>query len=145
MRVPPGKAFSINKVRVHVHAEGSDTAGHCAVIEQQHPPQTGAPLHYHLHEAEGFYVLAGEYLFVIGSERYRVGPGEFVFAPKGVPHAFVNRSPDPARMLIMLMPAGAERYFELMSQIPQGDPTKEHRISALNERFGMVMVDPSGY
>jgi hypothetical protein len=47
-------------------------------------------------------------------------------------------------MLIMLMPAGAERYFELMSQIPEGDPTREPKISALNERFGMVMVDPPG-
>lgn len=137
------RRFLIGDVETRVHAGAGDTGGGYALIEQQHPPGRGAPLHYHLHESEGFYVLEGEYLFVIGDERRQVGKGEFVFAAKGTPHAFVNRGPDLARMLILLTPAGGERYFELMSELPKDGPERSREQAALDDRFGMVMVKPS--
>ena len=41
------------------------------------------PLHVHRNEDELFYVLEGEHVFRVGDEEYIVGPGGFVFAPRG--------------------------------------------------------------
>jgi hypothetical protein len=43
------------------------------------------------------------------------GPGDLVFAPRGVPHTFAKLSDAPARQLIICTPAGFERYFARMA------------------------------
>lgn len=49
------------------------------------------------------------------------GPGDVVFAPRGVPHTFANLSDAPARQLIVCTPAGFERHFARFEQpIPEG-------------------------
>jgi mannose-6-phosphate isomerase-like protein (cupin superfamily) len=32
-------------------------------------------------------VIEGDHIFQVGDETYEVGPGAFVFGPRGVPHA----------------------------------------------------------
>lgn len=68
------------------------------------------PLHVHAREDEFFYILEGEVTFKIGDEVTHVGPGDFVWAPRNVPHAFMLDTPT-ARMLIGFLPAGQEELF----------------------------------
>jgi quercetin dioxygenase-like cupin family protein len=138
----PQKNFRINQVQVRILARGAETEGAYSLIEQEHPPLTGARLHYHREGAEGFYVLAGEYTFMIGTGRRRATAGDFLLVPAGVPHAFVNRGDTPARLLIFL-PAGTERYFELMAEISRDDPEVKQKIAALETHYGIVPLPPS--
>jgi mannose-6-phosphate isomerase-like protein (cupin superfamily) len=50
------------------------------------------PLHIHHREDETFYVIAGEITFFVGDRRIEARAGDFLFAPKGVPHAFLVTS-----------------------------------------------------
>lgn len=88
---------------------GEDSGGHVAVVEL-----TGhgrPPLHRHDFD-EAFYVLEGELTFQLGDERSTRRAGQLAFAPRGVPHTYANRSEGPARALLVITPAGFERYFD---------------------------------
>jgi quercetin dioxygenase-like cupin family protein len=106
------------------------------------------PLHIHHREHETFYVIAGEITFFVGDERIEATAGDFVFAPKDVPHAFVVKS-DRAEYLTSFSPAGAERFFpevapcvvpgELPPSPSEPDPEEFARIAA---NYGIEIVGP---
>ena len=60
-----------------------------SVISADIAPGGGPALHRHPYE-EVFVVLDGEATFTLGDERRVARGGDFVVAPPGVPHAFVN-------------------------------------------------------
>lgn len=92
---------------------GDESGGRLALVEMDIPAgSAGPPLHVHETWDEGFYVVAGEITFQAGDRRVTAQPGMFVFAPRGTPHAFANLSGADARLLLVLTPAGFERYAE---------------------------------
>jgi len=106
------------------------------------------PLHIHHREDETFYVIAGEISFFVGDQRIEATAGDFVFAPKGVPHTFLVTS-DRAEYLASFSPAGAEQFFaEVAPRVVSGelapppsapDPDELARIAA---RYGIEIVGP---
>ncbi len=68
-------------------------------------------------------------------------PGSFVFAPRGIPHTFKNVGTTPARTLVIISPAGLEKFFEernaLGKELPATDPSYPSRNKALNEKYGL--------
>ena len=93
--------------KVLLRSEQSD--GHVALVEL-----TGGgrpPLHHHDFD-ETFYVLEGELTFQLGDDVFTRRAGGVAFAPRGVPHTYANLSVAPARALIVITPAGFERYFD---------------------------------
>jgi quercetin dioxygenase-like cupin family protein len=80
------------------------------------PGTPGTPLHIHEVTDEGFYVLEGTFGFQVGEETVEAAAGAFVFAPKGVEHAYWNQGTSSARMLITMSPPGFERYFEELAK-----------------------------
>jgi quercetin dioxygenase-like cupin family protein len=92
---------------------GEESEGRLALVELDVAPGApGPPLHVHETWDEGFYVLAGEITFQAGERRVTARAGMFVFAPRGTPHTFANLSGHDARMLLILTPAGFERFAE---------------------------------
>ena len=64
-----------------------------------------------------------------------------MFKPRGVWHAFWNRTDEPARLLEIISPGGFERYFaELAPLLP---PLREapdfEGLAALQARYGLRM------
>jgi quercetin dioxygenase-like cupin family protein len=106
------------------------------------------PLHIHHREDETFYVLAGEISFFVGDQRIEATAGDFVFAPKGVPHAFLVKS-DRAEYLTSFSPAGAELFFAEVAPcvVPceseplpsEPDPDEFARIAS---SYGIEIVGP---
>jgi len=80
------------------------------------PGVPGTPLHIHRATDEAFYVLEGTFGFQVGEETVEAPAGAFVFAPKGIEHAYWNLGPSPAKMLITISPPGFERYFEELAE-----------------------------
>ena len=90
---------------------GKDTGGQFAVAEDETPPGGGPPPHIHRREDELFYVLEGEYEFLIGDETIRAGAGSVVYGPRNVTHTFRNPGPDPAKMVAFVTPPGLEHFL----------------------------------
>lgn len=58
-------------------------------------------------------MILGEYLFQVGSERYRAQAGDCLLGPRNVPHAYAFVGSSTGRVLISFTPAGKiQEYFE---------------------------------
>jgi quercetin dioxygenase-like cupin family protein len=114
MTRPVAVPVGVQAVRVVVG--GDDTDGHLGLVEETLTPDfDGPPLHVHPAFDELFFVLEGELTFQVRDEVKTVAAGDWLLAPRGVPHAFANHGAQPARALIAVTPAGFERYFRLVS------------------------------
>ena len=89
---------------------GGDTAGGLAVID--HVGRQGAATHLHRHTREGetFVVLDGELDGWSDGDHAVVSAGDTLHLPAGSEHAYRVRS-TTARFLLLLTPAGFERFF----------------------------------
>jgi quercetin dioxygenase-like cupin family protein len=131
-------------------ATGDDTKGRYALWEALVPPGGGPPPHVHSREEEGFYVLEGEITFTIHGERVVAKAGTFANLPVGTPHSFKNESDRPAKMLILVAPAGLERmFFEVGVPLAEGatnapPPTQEEieKLVAIAPRYGIEILLP---
>ena len=77
----------------------------------------GPFLHTHDFD-EAFYIVEGELVFQVGDDLVTARAGDLAFAPRNVPHTFTNRSEAEARYLLVITPAGFERYFGRMTDDP---------------------------
>ena len=119
---------------------GAETGGAFSIVEHPlEPGVLGAPPHAHRDEDETSFVIEGEIGVLIGEEEFRAGAGSYVLKPRGVPHAFWNPGPEPARVLEIISPAGFERYFEeLAGVLSEGGEPDLARISEIAGRYGLV-------
>lgn len=130
-----------------VKAEGEQTNGAYALIEDQAPTGAGTPLHRHAGDDEAFYVLEGEITFYLANAGpLRAGPGAFVHIPGGVVHAFRVESAT-ARYLIITTPRHAQFYRAIAEPAPErtlpppGEMDME-TIEAACDAFGIEFVGP---
>ena len=92
--------------------DGEQTGGLAAVADHiLAPHRLGSPRHTHRREHEISYVLEGTLGAEIGGEDLIAGPGDCVFKPKDVPHAFWNPGDVDVRFVEVFAPAGFEHYF----------------------------------
>ena len=131
-------------------ATGDNTHGTYATWEAIVPPGGGPPPHVHSREEEGFYILEGEITLQAGDERIVATAGMFFNMPIGLPHSFMNESTNPAKMLIMVAPAGLENmFFEVGVPLAEGStsalpPTQEEiaKLLKIAPKYGIEILLP---
>jgi quercetin dioxygenase-like cupin family protein len=138
-----GETEWLRKLGIRFMIGGEETWGNFALVEHPIKPRAlAAPMHTHEREDEYTYVLEGEIGVQVGDE-VRVGrPGDLVFKPRGVPHAFWNAGDTMARALEIISPAGFERYFaELAPLFPPANqgPLDEEAVGAVRAKYGLEM------
>jgi mannose-6-phosphate isomerase-like protein (cupin superfamily) len=131
-------------------ATGDDTHGTYAIWEAIVPPGGGPPPHVHRREEEGFHILEGEITLQAGDKQMVATAGMFVNMPIGLPHSFKNESSKPAKMMIMVAPAGLENMFlEVGMPLPDGSttalpPTQEEisKLLKVAPKYGVEILLP---
>ena len=105
------KGVTLNTLDIKI--SGKDTANALAVFEQTGlTPKGGPPLHIHPNQDEWFYIVEGEYLFQVGTERYQVKAGDTIFLPRNIQHAFIQLT-EKGKAIVSYLPAGKmEAFFE---------------------------------
>ena len=125
----------VNANTIDVKVSGSDTGGQLAIFEQQSLSQgKGTPLHVHFSQDEIFYVLEGEYYFMLGNKQYHLSAGDSIFLPRQVVHCWTQASAQ-GKMTVTLQPAGKlEDFFVALSALDH-EPTQQEvtRLFAANE------------
>jgi len=145
-----GKTYSVVGDKYVILATGEETGGAYCLVEATVPPGGGPPPHYHTREEETFYVLEGEIAFTVGEETIIGTPGTFVQIPRHTPHAFKNKSPVSARMLIQCVPSGFEKFMaEFATELPSPDasplpPTSGEieKLLTVAPAYGIVLLPP---
>jgi quercetin dioxygenase-like cupin family protein len=103
---------------------GEDTGGTLSVVETVVPPHGGPPPHIHHNEHEAFYVIEGDFEVLDNDRTITVGPGAFVYMPKGSLHYFKNLHDEPKRLLLLFFPAGFQKYLmEVGQPVAEGQTT----------------------
>lgn len=97
-----------------VHAEATTTDGDFGIVELRAPVGDASPLHRHSREDETFVVLSGALEVQVGGAVHRLGPGDAVRGVRGVPHGYRVLGDQPARFLVVVLPAGLEAAFRAM-------------------------------
>jgi quercetin dioxygenase-like cupin family protein len=138
-----GETVWLRKLGIRFMIGGEETQGNFALVEHPIGPRAlAAPMHTHEREDEYTYVLEGEIGVQIGEEVLVARPGDLVFKPRGVPHAFWNAADEPARALEIISPAGFERYFaELAPLFPPANQGSidEEAVGAVREKYALEM------
>jgi quercetin dioxygenase-like cupin family protein len=138
-----GETVWLRKLGIRFMIGGEETQGNFALVEHPIGPRAlAAPMHTHEREDEYTYVLEGKIGVQIGEEVLVARPGDLVFKPRGVPHAFWNAADEPARALEIISPAGFERYFaELAPLFPPANqgPIDEEAVGAVREKYALEM------
>lgn len=113
-----GQTVHLLALGVRFMIEGRRTDGAFSLVEHPLPPRAlGSPLHTHRKEDEYSYVLEGRIGLQLGDAVLTAGPGDLVFKPRAVQHAFWNAGDEPARLLEIISPAGFENYFREMAPL----------------------------
>ena len=92
----------------------------------------------HAREDELFVSLAGEHVIELGDDEHRIGPGESVFAPRGVPHAQRRVVPGEGRILIVVTPGGLEGFFRELAAAERAGTLGSDAYAAASEHYGIA-------
>jgi len=92
-----------------------------------------------------FYLMEGELEIEVGGKRVAVRAGDFVHAPRGVPHTYRNTRSGHAKMIVTFTPAGMEGWFETTlvpvrendEAPPASNPAMIQRMLDAGPQFGV--------
>jgi quercetin dioxygenase-like cupin family protein len=91
---------------------GEQTGGAFFMAEVSVPPGGGPRPHIHHREEESFHLMQGTLTIQVGGKTLNASPGDFVHLPRAVVHSFRNTGNVDARFLLVVTPAGLEKFFE---------------------------------
>lgn len=128
-------------LRIDAKVPPGETDGDLYIIEHNDEAKGGPPRHVHHAQDEWFYVLEGAYHIEIGEERFDVGPGDSVFAPREVPHVWAHVSEGEGRLIIAFQPAGQMASF-LGALAGMGSAPSPEVMASLFASHGMTMLGP---
>ena len=137
-----GKAGLLASIGVRFMVDGDRSGGGFSLVEHPMPPRAlAAALHRHSREDEYSVVLEGRVGALLGDDVVYGEPGDLIFKPRGEWHTFWNAGEETARLLEIISPAGFERYFEELTELPSDldRDTRAKTIAAIAERYGLEM------
>jgi quercetin dioxygenase-like cupin family protein len=140
----PGSGNPLNVLGDHmtVRLTGEDTGGRFTLVEQTNEPGTGIPMHLHENEDELFHILDGQMEFTVGTQTTTATAGTTVFLPRNIPHNWMTVGETPARTLLSVFPAGAEKMWQELNDLPAGPPDMQ-RVVEICARHGVKFLPPS--
>ena len=114
--VPPGAGIGSLWVFDEIltyKVSSQQTSGAYSLFEVATETGVGPPPHVQHREDESFYVLEGEYEFLVRGRPIRTGADSLIYVPKGTLHSHKNVGENVGRMLVTQTPGGLyERFFE---------------------------------
>jgi len=137
-------------VRMIFHAFGFQTGNTFGLIEIYWGPGDVAGPHVHHLEDEGFFVLEGELtMHVAGTGQIPARAGEFVWAPRGIPHYYSVSGEKGARVLVFEVPGGTlmDFFYRTATEGRGADIDSDEDLQQFVEwtstNFGIDFMDPA--
>jgi quercetin dioxygenase-like cupin family protein len=115
VRSDEGEARWWDNALAVVRASAADTDGQMTIVEVTEPPGTGAPLHVHHKEDQGFWILEGDVTFEFGDTTIEASAGDYAYVPRDIPQRYTVGD-SGCHMLFIFTPGGFEELLEVMSE-----------------------------
>jgi mannose-6-phosphate isomerase-like protein (cupin superfamily) len=130
-----GERLTFGDVNILIRVSTPDMC----VLEEL-PPMVDTPAHVHAREDELFLSLEGDHVVEIGAEEHRIGPGESVFAPRGVPHSQRRVVPGEGRLLVVTAPGGLDGFFRELAAADTAGTLGPEAYATASERYGIAWL-----
>lgn len=143
VKTDPAHSKNVLGVAVDVFLDGDMTGGQYTTYRCVVPPNVGPPPHRHVDFDEAFYVVEGTFEFLCDDQTHVVGPGTYVFAPRGTTHTFLNVGEAEGSFIGTATPSGHEAFFVEADQMVKSGPLTIPDVVALCERHGIEVAPPS--
>jgi quercetin dioxygenase-like cupin family protein len=129
---------SLGVSTIQFKVSGAESPG-LFILENVFHARGGPARHMHPEQDEWFFVLEGDFLTEVGTERRLLKPGDSLFAPRGIPHVWAFVGNARGRILVGFNPPGKmETFFR--------EVTKENAMPPLDPELwkahGMQLVGP---
>ncbi len=105
-----GRRISILGTGLRVLA-GTEHGASFSVMTADLPAGMGPPPHVHDDEDEAFFVIEGQMRFLAGADEWVLGPGGFVYLPRGIVHQPMVANDEAARAVVITSRPGLENFF----------------------------------
>jgi mannose-6-phosphate isomerase-like protein (cupin superfamily) len=119
----------------------ADSGGTLSAFELVVEPGEGPGEHVHSREHELWYVLDGEFRFLLGDALVHQHTGGLAFGPRGTPHTFQNAGTTSGRLLVITAPAGLEDFFLEYDRRASG-PYDAPALAAAAQAGGLDFTGP---
>jgi len=118
-----------------------DTNGGLCIVEIAYNLKGGPARHLHHEQEEWFYVVQSEYIIEVGDERYELGPGDSVLAPRKVAHVWAHVGEGTGRLIAALQPAGEiEAFFGELAKL--GNSPQREELQRVFSSHGLELTGP---
>jgi mannose-6-phosphate isomerase-like protein (cupin superfamily) len=118
-----------------------DSGGTLSAFELVMQSGEGPGVHVHSREHELWYVLEGEFRFLLGDALVHQPTGGLAFGPRGTPHTFQNIGAGTGRLLVITGPSGLEEFFLEYDRRATG-PYDAEALEAAARVGGLDFVGP---
>jgi quercetin dioxygenase-like cupin family protein len=134
------KSFDFHGAKFNIKVLTSETNGSYTVLDIIHPPNLGPALHKHPKGSETFYIVEGDYEFILDKKSIVGKPGDVIFVPKEVPHRFIVG--DKGGHALVISPPNLEFYFFKVSELLlDKDEVSYETESNIGKQYGQVFLD----
>jgi mannose-6-phosphate isomerase-like protein (cupin superfamily) len=131
----PGVREPVPVIRLVVRAHAEETGGAFEVYELGVPAGAGRevvgkgpPPHVHREHEEAFYIVEGEFTFILGDDTAVAPKGALVVVPRGTRHGFSGTA--GSRAIVFAIPGGLAGFFqELGAGLAAGQADADVRAS----------------
>jgi quercetin dioxygenase-like cupin family protein len=153
--LPPGegsKSLWVFGELVTYKTKSERTGGAYSLFEVATLPGSGPPSHVQHREDESFYVLEGEYEFLVEGRTINAGAGSLIYIPRGTLHAHGYVGQRVGRMLVSQTPGGLhESFFEEIGKptvdgsrpADPADRSNMQEITAIAGEYGIEIPFPN--
>jgi hypothetical protein len=96
-------------------------------------------MHVHEREDEYSFVLSGRMGAQIGDTVVEAGPGELVFKPRGIWHAFWSASDEETHVLELISPRDFAEYFAELAPLLSVDEPDFAKLAEVQARYALTV------
>ena len=129
----PGRTVSHKLMSEH-------TGDLLSIFEETAPIGAGTPLHIHRTSDEVIHLIEGQLTVKLGDEVKTIGPGTWIFIPRGTTHGWRNTGTVPARASYTFTPSDGAKFFEESRLLGPMGPANMEKTIALMKRYGYELV-----
>ena len=133
------KTFDFHGAKFTIKVLTSETDYRYTVLDIIHPPNLGPALHKHPRGSETFYIVEGDYIFVLDGKPIRDKPGDTICVPKETPHRF-EVGPKGGHAIV-ISPPELEFYFFNVSELLSTREVSYDEESYIGTKYGQVFLD----
>jgi quercetin dioxygenase-like cupin family protein len=134
----PTPALPFLDCHARILADAAVGDGRTGLVELAAPSGHATPRHRHDREDEGFFVLEGEVTLEVAGAVTTLRAGDFLLAPRGVPHA-LTAGAGPARWLVTCSPTGFPAF---VAAVAAARPATDAALAHLAAAHAIHLLDP---